>query len=65
MEDTNQIGILVIYRYSHSFTGTALMYLYSVIKYPEAALKNNADYIIQLAESEGMNAHALAVKVRK
>ncbi len=38
---------------------------YSVIKYPEAALKNNADYIIRLAESEGMKAHALAVKVRK
>ncbi|MDE6750323.1 MAG: histidinol dehydrogenase [Lachnospiraceae bacterium] len=38
---------------------------YSVIKYSETALKNNADYIIQLAESEGMKAHALAVKVRK
>lgn len=38
---------------------------YSVIKYTETALKNNADYIIQLAESEGMKAHALAVKVRK
>ena len=38
---------------------------YSVIKYPESALKNNADYIIQLAEAEGMKAHALAVKVRK
>lgn len=38
---------------------------YSVIKYPESALKNNADYIIQLVESEGMKAHALAVKVRK
>ena len=38
---------------------------YSVIKYPESALKNNAEYIIQLAESEGMKAHALAVKVRK
>lgn len=37
---------------------------YSVIKYTEAALKNNADHIIQLAESEGMRAHALAVKVR-
>ena len=38
---------------------------YSVINYPESALKTNADYIIQLAESEGMKAHALAVKVRK
>ncbi|MBD5488595.1 MAG: histidinol dehydrogenase [Lachnospiraceae bacterium] len=38
---------------------------YSVIKYPESALKSNAEYIIKLAESEGMKAHALAVKVRK
>ncbi len=38
---------------------------YSVIKYPESALKTNADYIIRLAESEGMKAHALAVRVRK
>lgn len=38
---------------------------YSVINYPESALKANADYIIRLAESEGMKAHALAVKVRK
>ncbi len=38
---------------------------YSVIQYPESALKTNADYIIQLAESEGMKAHALAVRVRK
>ena len=38
---------------------------YSVIKYTETALKKNADYIIQLAESEGMKAHALAVKVRR
>ncbi len=38
---------------------------YSVIQYPESALKTNDDYIIQLAESEGMKAHALAVRVRK
>lgn len=38
---------------------------YSVIKYAEPALKSNAEYIIQLAESEGMKAHALAVKVRR
>lgn len=38
---------------------------YSVIKYPEKALKANADYIVELAESEGMRAHALAVKVRR
>lgn len=37
---------------------------YSVVRYTEAALKNNADHIIQLAEAEGMTAHALAVKVR-
>lgn len=38
---------------------------YSIIKYTESALKNNADDIIQLAEAEGMKAHALAVKIRK
>lgn len=38
---------------------------YSVIKYTEESLKNNADYIIELADAEGMKAHALAVKVRK
>ena len=37
---------------------------YSVIKYPEAALKSNAGSIITLAESEGMRAHALAIRVR-
>lgn len=38
---------------------------YSVIHYTEAALKNNADHIIELAESENMAAHSLAIKVRK
>jgi len=38
---------------------------YSVIHYPENALKENADSIIELAEAEGMYAHALAIKVRK
>ena len=38
---------------------------YSVIHYTEAALKKNADSIIELAEAENMRAHALAVKVRK
>ncbi len=38
---------------------------YSVIRYPEEALKQNAGYIVELAEAEGMRAHALAVKVRK
>lgn len=52
-------------RFSSGMSVGEFMRGYSVIKYPEAALKNNADYIINLAESEGMNAHALAVKVRK
>ena len=52
-------------RFSSGMSVGEFMRGYSVIKYPEAALKNNADYIIKLAESEGMNAHALAVKVRK
>lgn len=38
---------------------------YNVIRYTEQALKNNADHIIKLAETEKMFAHALAVKVRK
>ena len=37
---------------------------YSVINYPEKDLKENANFIIELAEAEGMRAHALAVKVR-
>ena len=32
---------------------------------PAQALKKNADYIIELAEAEGMRAFALAVKIRK
>ena len=52
-------------KFSSGMSVLEFMRGYSVIKYPESALKNNADYIIQLAESEGMKAHALAVKVRK
>lgn len=37
---------------------------YSVISYPKAALHKNADYIKELANTEGMRAHALAVEVR-
>lgn len=37
---------------------------YSVIEYTESALKKNAGYMIELAESEGMAAHALAIKQR-
>lgn len=52
-------------KFSSGMSVQEFMRGYSVIKYPESALKNNADYIIQLAESEGMKAHALAVEVRK
>lgn len=52
-------------RFSSGMSVQEFMRGYSVIQYPEAALKNNADHIIALAEAEGMMAHALAVKVRK
>lgn len=52
-------------RFSSGMSVGEFMRGYSIIKYPESALKSNADYIIQLAESEGMRAHALAVKVRR
>ncbi len=52
-------------RFSSGMSVQEFMRGYSVIHYPEAALKENADHIIQLAEAEGMLAHALAVKVRK
>lgn len=52
-------------RFSSGMSVQEFMRGYSVIHYPEAALKNNADYIIKLAESEKMMAHALAVKVRR
>lgn len=52
-------------KFSSGMSVQEFMRGFSVIKYPESALKKNADYIIQLAESEGMKAHALAVKVRK
>lgn len=52
-------------KFSSGMSVSEFMRGYSVIRYPESALKNNADYIIRLAESEGMNAHALAVKVRR
>ena len=52
-------------RFSSGMSVNEFMRGYSVIKYPEKALKDNADYIIELAEAEGMRAHALAVKVRK
>lgn len=52
-------------KFSSGMSVQEFMRGYSIIKYPETALKNNADYIIELAESEGMKAHALAVKVRK
>lgn len=52
-------------RFSSGMSVQEFMRGYSVIRYPENALKENADYIIELAEAEGMRAHALAVKVRK
>ncbi len=52
-------------RFSSGMSAQEFMRGYSVIKYPEAALKKNADYIVELAEAEGIMAHALAVKVRK
>lgn len=51
-------------KFSSGMSVQEFMRGYSVIRYPESALKNNAGEIIQLAESEGMRAHALAVKVR-
>lgn len=51
-------------KFSSGMSVQEFMRGYSVITYPESALKSNADEIIQLAESEGMKAHALAVKVR-
>lgn len=52
-------------KFSSGMSVQEFMRGYSVIRYPEKALKENADYIIELAEAEGMRAHALAVKVRK
>lgn len=52
-------------KFSSGMSVQEFMRGYSVINYPEAALKKNADHIIRLAEAEGMRAHALAVKVRK
>lgn len=52
-------------KFSSGMSVQEFMRGYSVIHYPEAALKKNADHIINLAEAEGMRAHALAVRVRK
>lgn len=52
-------------RFSSGMSVQEFMRGYSVIHYTESTLKNNADYIVQLAESEKMMAHAAAVKVRK
>ena len=51
-------------RFSSGMSVQEFMRGYSVIQYPESALKKNADCIVELAESENMMAHALAVKVR-
>ncbi len=52
-------------KFSSGMSVQEFMRGYSVIQYPEAALKKNADDIMELAEAEGMMAHALAVRVRK
>lgn len=52
-------------RFSSGMSVQEFMRGYSVIRYPEAALKKNADSIMELAQAEGMMAHALAVRVRK
>lgn len=52
-------------RFSSGMSVQEFMRGYSVIRYPEDALKQNADHIICLAQAEGMRAHALAVAVRK
>ena len=52
-------------RFSSGMSVQEFMRGYSVINYPEKALQENANYIIELAEAEGMRAHALAVKVRQ
>lgn len=52
-------------RFSSGMSVQEFMRGYSVIHYTEAALKKNAEHIVELAESEKMMAHALAVKVRK
>lgn len=52
-------------RFSSGMSVQEFLRGYSIIRYPENALKENADSIIELAEAEGMRAHALAVKVRK
>lgn len=52
-------------KFSSGMSVSEFMRGYSVIRYPEKALKENAEDIVTLAEAEGMRAHALAVKVRK
>ena len=37
---------------------------YSVIRYTDSALTENGEHIMRLAETEGLHAHSLAVKVR-
>jgi len=51
-------------KFSSGMSVQEFMRGYSVIKYTRNALKKNANYISELAKSEGMMAHSLAVKVR-
>lgn len=52
-------------KFSSGLSVLEFMRGYSVIEYTEDALTKNADYVIKLAETEGMMAHAMAVRVRK
>lgn len=51
-------------RFSSGMSVLEFMRGYSVITYPESALKSHAGDIIRLAEAECMNAHALAITTR-
>lgn len=52
-------------KFSSGMSVNEFMRGYSVIKYPKNAFEHGSEYIIQLAEAEGMMAHALAVRVRR
>jgi histidinol dehydrogenase len=51
-------------RFSSGLSVKDFIRSYSVIRYTEEALKKNKNAIIKLADTEGMKAHALSVRVR-
>lgn len=51
-------------RFSSGLSVLDFMRGYSIIKYTKTALCKNGQHIVKLAETEGLNAHSLAVKVR-